>query len=248
MSRAVIKAGQERIVSQGYCSLDLRDISRQASSILNDAKVEAVRIIAEARAQAAAIRQEEATDARREGYQEGLIKGQEDGRAAGLDESRERFKMEQAALLSTLADLTRQFDAKRERLYLESRQDVLVLGIAIAARICGKFADAGDLSVQAATQACQDALAMLSDATQVVIRAHPGDAAAIERFCEDWSRAVKSSRHVRIVEDAGVGRGGVIIESAESAVDATIGSRIERIADELVAGWREQMKKRSIQR
>lgn len=247
MSRAVIKAGQERIVSQGYCSFDLRDISRQAASILNDAKIEAVRIVAEARTQAAAIRQEESTDARRGGYQEGLIQGREDGRAAGLAESRERFKTEQAALLSTLTDLARQFDAKRERLYLEARQDVLVLGIAIAARICRKFTDAEELSLPAASQACQDALAMLSDATQVVIRAHPGDAAAIERFCEDWSRAVKSSRHARIVEDSSIGRGGVIIESAESAVDATIGSRIERIADELVAGWREQMKKRSIQ-
>ncbi len=247
MSRAVIKGGRGRIVSQGYCSLDLRDISAQAGSILSDAKIEAARIVADTMAQAAALRQSEAKAGREEGHREGSTKGHEAGRAAALAEARERFGEEHLSLVSTLTNLTQQFSAKRERLYLEARQDVVLLGIAIASRICNKLAGAEELSLQAATQACQDALAMLSEATQVVIRSHPGDAAAIERFCDELSRSVKSSRHLRIVEDSNVGRGGVVVESAESSVDATIASRIERIADELIAGWRERMKQRSIQ-
>lgn len=247
MSRVVIKGGQGRIVSQGYCSLDLRDISAQAGSMVTDAKSESAKIIAEAKAQAVALRQSEAQAGRDNGYREGLAKGQEEGRAAALAEAREKFSREQASLVSTITDWTQQFSAKRERLYLEARQDAVLLGIAIASRICNKLAGAEELSLQATTQACQDALAMLAEATQVVIRAHPGDAASVERFCDELSRSVKSSRHVRIVEDSNIGRGGVVVESAESAVDATIASRIDRIADELIAGWRERMKQRSIQ-
>lgn len=247
MSRAVIKGGEGRVVSQGYCSLDLRDISARVGSMVEEARREAARIIAEARAEAAAIRQREAAAGREEGLREGLAKGQESGSAAALAEARDRFAAEQAALVSTLSDLTQQFLAKRERLYLEARQDVIVLAIAIASRICDKLAGAEELSLSSSMQACQDALGMLSEATQVVLRAHPADAAAIERYCDEWSRTVKTTRHVRIVEDAAVGRGGVIVESAESAVDATIASRVERIADELVAGWRERLKQRSMQ-
>ncbi|HKQ48352.1 MAG TPA: FliH/SctL family protein [Phycisphaerae bacterium] len=247
MSRAVIKGGAGPILSRGYCSLDLRDISAQAGSIVEDARREAARIIAEARAQAAALRELSVAAGHEEGLQEGLAKGQESGHAAALAEARERFAAEQASLVSTLSELTQQFTAKRERLYLEARQDVAVLAIAIASRICNKLAGAEELAVASAAQACQDALGMLSEATQVVVRAHPADAAAIERFCDEWSRTVKTARNVRIVEDPAVGRGGVVVESSESVVDATITSRVERIADELVAGWRERMKQRSMQ-
>jgi len=45
---------------------------------------------------------------------------------------------------------------------------------------------------------------------------------------------------VRLVEDATVARGGAVVSTADCEVDATAQSRIERIADELLATWRER--------
>jgi hypothetical protein len=188
MSRAVIKAGEGKIVSQGYCSLDLRDISAQAESMISGARIEAARIIAEAKAECAVLRQREAEAGREEGYREGLAKGEQEGGAKALAAARERFGQEHASLISTLTNLTQQFTAKRERLYLEARQDAVLLGHRHCradlqhARCRGAF-PAGDEPCLSGS--IGDSFG--SDATRHPER--PADAAAVERFCGDLNQS-----------------------------------------------------------
>ena len=133
-------------------------------------------------------------------------------------------------------------------MYLAARRDVVVLAMAIAQRIVSRLAGLADAAPEMAAEACRQALELVGEATEAVIRVHPDDRRALEQIAEGLSRAVQSSRHLRLVEDPSVGRGGVVVETADCAVDAQAASRVERIADELVTDWRQRMKALAIER
>lgn len=242
MSSVIIKNGQAHRHSGGPCALDLRDIARQAELMLAAAHGQAEKIVGDTRAlatkQAEAIRQS-AYDA---GRKAGLAEGRAAGRETALTEARRKFAQSQKSLVSTLTKLLADFNERRENLYAAARRDVVVLAVAIAGRITNKFACMADIAPDAATQACEEALTMLREATDVVVRTHPDDAAAIEDLQQQLTRTMKASPHMRIVEDAEVDRGGVKVQTADAAIDATISTRIERIADELVSDWRRRLK------
>lgn len=244
---SVIKAHDQMRLSSGLHSLDLRDIAKQAESFLASARAEAERIVQEARAQAEVERQSIHQVATRKGYDQGLVKGAEAGREKALAEAKASFSEDQDLLVSTLSKLIGDFDERRERLYAAARLDVVVLAIAIASRLSEKFSLMEDIAPDAAVQACREALVLLRDATEVVIRVHPEDSAALGHLADQLASAMKTSRHFRIVEDHDIDRGGVKVEASDSSVDATITARIERIADELVTDWRKRMKDLSIE-
>jgi flagellar assembly protein FliH len=244
MSGTVIKAGDARALTRGLYSLDLRDIAGKAEAMLSTARSEAARLVEEARRQALAEREGIRQSAQRKGYAEGGAAG----RAAALEEARKRFAEEQTALTVALGDLLGAFGARREELYLAARRDVVVLAMAIAQRIVSRLAGMADAAPEMAAEACRQALELVGEATEAVIRVHPDDRRALEQIAEGLSRAVQSSRHLRLVEDPSVGRGGVVVETADCAVDAQAASRVDRIADELVTDWRQRMKALAIER
>lgn len=239
---AVIKAGDSRLTSRGACTLDLRDISSQAEAILAAARAEAANIIDAARAQAAGDRGQHRESAHREGFEQGLVDGRKQGFESALEEARKAFDLETSGLQSSLMLLIEELSAKRDRLYLAARRDVLILAIALASRICGGLKSLEDEISETAAEACGQALALLSTASKVVVRTHPEDAASIEKISGQFAQTMKSSPHLEVVTDPSVDRGGVIVESAESTIDAGITTRLDRLADELVTSWRERRK------
>lgn len=242
----VIKAHDSRRLSGALQGLDLRDIAEQAEALLASARAQAERIVQEAHERAESEREVVRQTAYRKGYEQGMAAGSENGRDEALAEARKAFAKDQASLVSALMKLVRDFDQRRERMYASARLDVVVLAIAIASRLSRKFSSMEDIAPDAAVQSCEEALALVREATEVVIRVHPEDSTALEHLVDQMTSAVKSSRHIRIVEEPGIDRGGVRVESADSEVDATITTRIERIADELVTDWRRRMKDLSI--
>jgi flagellar assembly protein FliH len=247
MSGAVIKADQARLALRGRYSLDLRDISRQAEDMIAAARAEAARIVTEARDQAESVREAIRQEAQRSGYQKGLAEGREQGRAEALAQAREQFAADQVSLVQALGGVVEKFEAQREKLYLAARRDVVVLAVALARRIVAKLPELGDAAGDAAVKACEEALDLVRGATEVVIHTHPDDWAAVEHLADEVQRAMQSSRSIRVVEDASIGRGGVALESADCAIDAKASSRVDRIAAELVAGWQKRMKELSLE-
>ncbi len=247
MSGVIIKAGDTRVSTRGMYGLDLRDISRQADLMLSEARAEAESIIADARRQGHDQRQAILEEARREGHAKGLAEGQAAGREAGLTECRRQFADQQADLISSLTGLFEAFSARREQMYLAARRDVVILAVAIARRISRKLTAIEDMALDAATEACAEALDLVREATDATVRIHPQDRAALQRVAEELAGSMESARHIRLVEDDSISRGGVIVETAESTIDATVDARVERIADELVTDWRERSRTLSLE-
>ncbi len=247
MSRVIIKASDVGRVTRSLASLDLRDIAGQAEAMLAAARVEAERIIDDARCQADAGRAAVRQAAQAEGHAEGLAEGRAAGHEAALTEAREQFAADQSALQAALSQLLKDLGERREQLYASARRDVVVLAIVIASRVVKRFAAVEVDAADAASQACDEALGLLQAASEVVVRTHPDDAASIERLAERLAEQTRDTGHVRIVEDESIGRGGVHVAAADTAIDATIGTRIERVADELVTDWRHRAEALGIQ-
>lgn len=247
MSGVIIKAGDARAVTRGLYSLDLRDIAEKAESMLAAARAEAESIIAAARAQARTDGESIRQAASDEGFAKGFAEGQKKGEATALDAAARKFSTDQAQLLKTLQAALLEFSRKREQLYVSARRDVVVLAIAIAARIAKRFREIEDVAPHIAAEACAGAMSHLREATDVLIAVNPADAAAVEQLTRELSRTLKGVNHVRMVEDADVARGGVRVSTADTSIDAAINSRVERIADDLVETWRERLRELPIE-
>ena len=245
MSGGLIKAGDSRITTRGVYSLDLRSISHQAQSRLDEAQAQASKIVFEARAHAESLRESIKTAARDEGYREGLEKGRTAGHETALAEARERFTAQHSSLVETLTTLFDQFSSRREEFLVSARRDVVVLAIAIAARVFPRLDALGE-HTDAAVEACKEALAIVGKATDATIRVHPDDSAALAQFCDRLRETLANAPHLHLVDDDDVGRGGVVVSAADTTIDATLATRLERIADELVDDWRSRAKELSL--
>lgn len=240
MKTPVIKADNFQLPSRGLYSLDLRDIARKAEGVLEAARAEAARLVQDSRAEASRQVSIALEEAKARGHAEGLAQGREAGRAEALNEARAKFAEDHGALATALAALLTDVESSRQRLYLEARRDVIVLATVIASRFLSSMTADEPCATEMATSACAEALEAISVASDVVVRANPEDIVALERLCNDLAATVQNSRHIRVTPDTTVNRGGVIAETADSQVDATVEERIRRITEELAGAWKER--------
>jgi flagellar assembly protein FliH len=247
MSGTVIKLGQTRFPSRGAYALDLRDISSRAEAMISAAQMEAERLTAAAMTEAEQSRKVIEEAAYGAGLERGLAEGREAGRAEALKEAREQFVKDQSSLTAMLGETLRTFEHRREQLYLSARRDVVVLALAVARRVVAKMPGLEEAATESAVQACAEALDLVRGASEVVIRAHPDDRRALEQLAGEVAQVTKASKNLQMVEDESVGRGGVVVQTADSEIDARAAARVERIADELVTEWRERLKALSLE-
>ncbi len=244
---SLIKAGSDRHAATGFAGFSLRDISRDAEAYLSEARARGEQIIADAQVQAAQEKASIVEQARRQGHAEGMAAGRKAGHEAALAEATSRFANDQKHLVDAMTLMISQFEGRRERFLAQSRQDVVLLAVAIARRLYGKLAGMESIAADVATESVDAALAYVRSATDVLIRIHPSDAGAVETFVDMQSGRTLAGKHVRILEDDTLDRGGIVVETADTTVDADITSRIDQIASELAAQWRERSKELSLE-
>jgi len=248
MARVVIKAGESSAIPQGGLRLELRDVSQKVETTLHTARKEAEVILQSAKSKAQAERTAMLEKARREGHEAGIALGRKQGYEQALAEAREKFAADQAHLIAALTGMAAEFTRRREEFYVSAKQDAVLLGIEIARRLVGKAADIGD-PAEGATEAARAALELVGKATEVMIRVNPLDRAALAAMADasaigapGLQSALTGSQHIRLVDDPSIERGGVMVSTPDSELDATVGGRLDRIADELMAQWRERRK------
>ena len=122
----VIKGGAaDGSTSPGAAIRTLGQIAEEARTVVLDARKEAARIAAEARAQADAARQAAA----RKGYDEGVARGQndgyQDGREQGLTEAREQFAADADGLVEQAGRIVEALSTARAELVHDARCEML---------------------------------------------------------------------------------------------------------------------------
>jgi flagellar assembly protein FliH len=228
----LIKNVRARELVQGAVVMNLGDVREEAAKILDDARVESARIIAEARAEAQRL-----TDgAEDRGHAEGLVRGESEGREAGLELGRaEGIAAAEAAMSERLAAIAdgwttalEQILQSRELLRDEARRDLLRLSLAITERVLGRL-PAHDPTV--VVDQVESAIAMLTGATRLRVRVHPDDLEMVERHFAGVVAGIRgaSDLDVGFDTDDSIIRGGCVVSAGDGEIDARLYHQISRI-------------------
>jgi flagellar assembly protein FliH len=169
----------------------------------------AARILADAEAQAQRIREL----ARSEGHAEGLAHG----RADGIAETRAAAQALGAALL--------ELDERAEQLAHAVERDAVELALALAAKI---LAGALDVQPERILDTVAGALRRIADRRRITILVDPADLELVGAAVHELQTQAGGIELCEVQSDRRVRRGGAIVRTLESEVDATVQTQLER--------------------
>lgn len=185
-----------------------------AEEILGNAVKERDRILDESRMEADRIKKDAYEKAFKQGFNEGLIKGNEEGL-----KSTEDLRKDSECVLMEAHRVSREYIDN-------SRSEIISLSLGIAEKIIGHQADSNDSVIVKIAKAAIDS-AVLKE--QVTIKINPMDYAIIDVRRDEIIKAAGDSIIINIVKDNVIKRGGCILDSGVSTVDATIDTQLEKI-------------------
>jgi flagellar assembly protein FliH len=166
-------------------------------------------VLAAAAAEAERIREL----ARAEGHAQGLAQGREDG----LAEARSAA----LALGQALAEAVQ----LRELLAEETEGDAVALALALAAKI---LAGALEVQPERVLDTVRGALRRVTERRRITVLVDPADLQAVSAAIAELGAQVGGVEHCDVQADRRIGRGGAIVRTVESEVDATVETQLER--------------------
>lgn len=157
---------------------------------------------------------------REKAHSDGYAAGFEQGHLAGLGEGRKQCSL----LTEQLASLAREFRTELSRADEHLAEEVLKLALDVAKAVLKSALETrSDLVIPVVREAIRYLPAVQQPAILVL---HPDDATYVKECLQDEL----AQADWRIVEDPDVQRGGCRVETATNQIDASIGTRWQRIA------------------
>ncbi len=210
----------------------MSDIEKQAHAIILRAKSQAARILTEA--------QRIGEESKKEAVEAGRLEGEASGQAAGLEQGRlageatalaeQRGTLSQ--LVQTMTAMLTELDSSRAALESAATTGVLQLAVAIARKVTRRAALSDD-SIVTATLA--DAVQKTVRAADIRVAINPAEKSTLEAALPRLQMTIPSLKHIELVEDESIARGGCQIGTATGGiVDAGLDVQIDRLAAELL--------------
>lgn len=174
------------------------------------AQNEAERILKEAKAEAAAIRDK----AKQEGLNAGRISGQEESKA----------KLKEAL------EVLNQAINERKKIIKDSESEILRLALKSAEQIIRSEVS---LHRDVCLNIVSEAIMRVSDREQVIVRVNREDAEYIKRYKDRLSGILDGVKSFSVLEDATIEPGGCIVETNLGYVDARISTKLKSLEEAL---------------
>jgi len=197
-------------LSEAAVSFDLEQL--EPSGPPRDA---ATRLIAEAEAEAAEIRER------------ARLEGQEQGRAAGIEDARAEITSAAAALGDALGEV----QAMRARVAEEVEREAIELALALAGKV---LIATLQIRPELVVEVLQGALRRVSGERTIAIVVNPADVETVRGALGELESQSTGVEQWDLQSDQRVPAGGAIVRTAQSEVDARIETQLER-AHEVVA-------------
>ena len=217
------------LVTRGF--QDLGDLEKQAAGIVDAARAEAARIIAEAQTQAATLADEAAPRGFAEGREQGLIEGREEGCRVGREETIEQYTAQLASLAQSWATAFDAFEADRSAAMQTAREDIVELALAIGGKIARRVIEADAAVVQ---DQVAEVISLVSAPSGMTLSINPDDRKLVQAVLPALCERLAESKHVELRDDPLVERGGCVLSTGKGLIDATLQKQIERIAEVLL--------------
>ena len=234
---------------QAAMPFSMMDFEAEAHALLQNARSEAERIRDESTQQAEALRTRAQAEGRTSGHDkgcaEGLEAGRKEGYEAGYKEGLKQGAEDGSMLSQALDELVNKFTAEKDRLVERARVDLMRLALAVARRIVRREID---LDPDIAQRAVQEAIDLVANRTDVVVRLHADDLNTLEHFrrslVQQASGAADGERpagdRVRLVADESVARGGCVLTTTDGEVDMQVESQLASLERFLAGETREE--------
>lgn len=228
---ALIKSANSSRLVKDAVVLDMGALDRQADRILIAAGAQADQILAEARAEARRLT--DGADARghAEGHERGLAEGRQAGRTEGHAEAIEQTSAEIQQLTESWRVALETWERNREAMQQEACEDVLRFAFMLAERIVHRVIQHDPAIVK---DQLRTALTQVGRPTEVTIVVHPDDRPTVQEVLPELSGRLTDCKHVELRDDATLDRGGCRVKTRGGAVDASIRTQLNRIADALL--------------
>jgi flagellar assembly protein FliH len=152
--------------------------------------------------------------------------GLEDARREAFEEASKTIAAETAALGDLLRKAATAVDAKRSELAAVGERDLVKLALAVAAKIV-KAAVVLDRPV--AEENLRRAVELTARRRELRVLLHPEDLARVEAYLPALRRDFSDLQALPLEADPSVARGGVIVQTREGSVDATIAAQLDQI-------------------
>lgn len=180
------------------------------------ARDEAQQMLAAARAEAYAIREQ----ARLEGHAEGFAAGRQDAAAQA------------APAVQALAQALLQAQAERERVADEMDEAAVGLALQIADKALTAAITARPERV---VDVVRGALRCLVERERVTIMVHPDDLEIVRESVDELVRQLGGIEHIEVQEERRVDRGGAIVRSTTGEIDARLQTKLDKAREILQA-------------
>lgn len=222
--------------------LDLADFAAEARTLVLEARKDAARIVAAARAETEDAQREAAQQGYTEGFSRGREEGQVQGRHAALVESREKLAAESGELVNLAREAVEKLIGARQALRETAAREAVQLAIRIAEKTVTRLADA-DIDVARANLA--KALDMAGRNGPVTVMANPRQLEQLREYCPDLAKALRAPGQIEWSASEQISPGGVKVLTPHGEIDATIETQLNNIVAALVgragsvteAGW-----------
>jgi flagellar biosynthesis/type III secretory pathway protein FliH len=228
---AVIKSTHSAPLLKEAVALDLGDLSRQADQVRAQAGQAARAILLQAQEQARALtghaRQEGLLQGLAQGQTQGLEEGRRQGRTEALAQSAAEFEKVQKAWLDAAA----QWDQQRQDLERDARQAVLELALRLGEKITHRMAQ---VDPTVAADQLAHVLRQVLTAQDLTVRIHPSDRPTLEQAMPRLSAQFPRFRHLHLVDDATVSRGGCVVAYGQGSISADLDTQLGRLAELLL--------------
>ncbi len=212
-------------------SVPVEQVAAKARALVDEAEVRASALLSEAHERSKQLIEDAANRAAE------LIevigkRAHDEGVVAGTDQAN-REMSDMMATMHNLVDMAR---VERHKLIESAEPELVRLAVGLAERILHQQI-ALDRGV--VVEMAKVAIARLIDRESVTVRVNPADLERMRQHRDEFLNA-SDIKHLRIIEDQRVDRGGVLVETDGGTIDARIGTqlneakRVLHVEDELI--------------
>jgi len=230
---ALIKCQNAASVLKDAIVLDLGDVAKQAQRLRESAQVKARQIIQHAENAADQLAAEAHEQAFEQGHTEGLEKGIAQGRLQGRDEVMAQFSEQMTQLQDAWRDSLTRFDEQRNALDCDARRAVLDLALRFAEKLVHRIIEVDDSVIADQVGA---ALAHVLKPVDVTVRINPEDRPALEQAMPQLLAEFDHLKHVEVIDDPDINRGGCIASYGQGRIDATVEKQLQRVVELMLPG------------
>jgi len=151
----------------------------------------------------------------------------EKGRAEGLEAGRAEGRRALAQAAEGLEAVARELVGHKPGLYDEAREQVVELCLALVGRLLGPLAEGDE---EAVVRVVERALLLLSDRETLTVRVNPQDLRSLLDAKPQILETLDGIQKLTVLEDPAVRRGGCLVQTPASEIDARLETQLAELA------------------